>query len=411
MTTKNDQARARAYFEDARAFGHRENLSSGRTEDHDETMPDRVRPEKLSPSAVLAEYAHVVYASGFRVSVLEGRWDELRRAWRGFDPAKIDDHAAADAMNVIAHPKKVDAIARTAALLRTKGIAKFRSEYLKDVTSLAELPFMGPIIRFHLARNLGVDWDVAKPDVWLVRAADTLGYGATAAGAQKLSEFLAASSGLRVGVVDLILWKYLRLNLLPVQLRVLGKLGWIFERSDEILEKLVLASTINAEVSPSASVEDGWLTVGSLYFEGHKEPKGDGPRDDLGPVTLSWRLTVDEPIRPCVWGNFPTTKAGGRAKLRRSIVDTEVNEQDQTWQYGLRVEQSVLETADPDWLLDDWGNRVAALVAPNARTMLDLVPVFSPDDDPWNRDWIRILAAERRKKTGEPTPKFDPKLL
>ena len=59
---------------------------------------------------------------------------------------------------------------------------------------------IGPITKFHLAKNCGLD--VFKPDRHIVRIAKK--YGLTPA---QLCEGLATSLGERIGVVDLVLWR------------------------------------------------------------------------------------------------------------------------------------------------------------------------------------------------------------
>lgn len=63
-----------------------------------------------------------------------------------------------------------------------------------------ELPWVGPVTKYHLAKNLGAD--VAKPDVHLNRLAEPEGVTA-----QELCERLAAQTGYRVATIDLVLWR------------------------------------------------------------------------------------------------------------------------------------------------------------------------------------------------------------
>lgn len=65
---------------------------------------------------------------------------------------------------------------------------------------LLSLPFIGPITKFHLARNLGID--VAKPDRHLQRIADLSGETV-----QGMCERIAGATGFRVGAVDVVLWR------------------------------------------------------------------------------------------------------------------------------------------------------------------------------------------------------------
>lgn len=62
------------------------------------------------------------------------------------------------------------------------------------------LPWIGPITRYHLAKNFGVD--CAKPDIHLQRMANL--------GEESVDDLclrLAKASGYRVATVDLILWR------------------------------------------------------------------------------------------------------------------------------------------------------------------------------------------------------------
>jgi hypothetical protein len=65
---------------------------------------------------------------------------------------------------------------------------------------LETLPWIGPITKFHLAKNLGMD--VCKPDRHLVRIAG--GYGKTP---EELCSALAQVTGDRIGVVDYVIWR------------------------------------------------------------------------------------------------------------------------------------------------------------------------------------------------------------
>lgn len=68
------------------------------------------------------------------------------------------------------------------------------------VAFCAGLPWIGPITKYHLAKNLGADF--AKPDVHLNRLADREGVTA-----QQLCERLAKDTGYRAATIDLILWR------------------------------------------------------------------------------------------------------------------------------------------------------------------------------------------------------------
>ena len=70
-----------------------------------------------------------------------------------------------------------------------------------DLIAFCEtLPWIGPITKFHLAKNLGSN--VAKPDVHMLRLAKLSGTTA-----QELCERLSRETGYRAATIDLILWR------------------------------------------------------------------------------------------------------------------------------------------------------------------------------------------------------------
>jgi hypothetical protein len=106
--------------------------------------------------------------------------------------------AGRSASTVYAHPGKSAAIDEIWRRRRTL----LREFHKTDdiVAFCARLPWLGPVTKFHLAKNLGVD--VAKPDVHLNRLAKPEGITA-----QELCERLASETGYRAATVDLILWR------------------------------------------------------------------------------------------------------------------------------------------------------------------------------------------------------------
>jgi hypothetical protein len=69
-----------------------------------------------------------------------------------------------------------------------------------DIDQLQELPWIGPITVFHLAKNLGAD--VAKPDVHLERLARR-----DRTTSQTLCRRLSRWTGYRVATIDTVLWR------------------------------------------------------------------------------------------------------------------------------------------------------------------------------------------------------------
>jgi|SRR6185437_15127102 len=82
-----------------------------------------------------------------------------------------------------------------------KNRVKLFSEYQSandKLEYLETLPHIGPITKFHLARNLGLDF--CKPDRHLVRIAGD-------ETASVMCQRLADATGDRIGVVDCVIWR------------------------------------------------------------------------------------------------------------------------------------------------------------------------------------------------------------
>lgn len=73
---------------------------------------------------------------------------------------------------------------------------------IEKLEYLQTLPHIGPVTRYHLAKNLGID--VAKPDVHLVRIANEYGWYDV----QEMCEMISKEKGQKVSVVDVVLWRY-----------------------------------------------------------------------------------------------------------------------------------------------------------------------------------------------------------
>lgn len=104
----------------------------------------------------------------------------------------------ASAATVFNHPGKrvaIDAIWRE----REKLFSRYCRETDK-LEILSDLPWIGPVTRYHLAKNLGAD--TAKPDVHLERLARR-----DRTTTQTLCRRLSRATGYRVATIDSILWR------------------------------------------------------------------------------------------------------------------------------------------------------------------------------------------------------------
>jgi hypothetical protein len=149
----------------------------------------QLRFDAVNDEKFLIEYAFVVISSGMKNQVAQ-------RIFGRFN-AHLDP-------SVIGHPGKREAIARA---------VKEHHEWLMQLRAapdklayLESLPWIGGITKYHLARNLGLDY--VKPDRHLVRLATKFGYPDPAT----MCADIASEVGERIGVVDVILWRYSNLT-------------------------------------------------------------------------------------------------------------------------------------------------------------------------------------------------------
>ncbi|MGO9414638.1 MAG: hypothetical protein ACLP51_05790 [Syntrophobacteraceae bacterium] len=143
------------------------------------------------------EYVWIVICSGMKYTVARKIEDKVIRALRhGQRIYPVDK-------TVFGHALKCEAIQKAwdrqheyfGKFQRVKDDPKAVMEFITT------LPYTrGPIIRWHFAKNLGLD--VAKPDRHLQRIADF--YDTTP---QALCEKMSKESGDRIATVDMVLWR------------------------------------------------------------------------------------------------------------------------------------------------------------------------------------------------------------
>jgi hypothetical protein len=159
----------------------------------------------------LSEYAWVVLCCGMRETT-------VRRAFAGVEDAfmrwNVDairstgiERCGISALRSFGHPGKIEAIAQVISTI-TNGAAVIDEimSAAEPLRILRELPFIGPVTVYHLAKNLGIQ--VCKPDRHLVRLAKTLGFETV----DELCHTIADHVGEKVSVVDVVLWRYLSIT-------------------------------------------------------------------------------------------------------------------------------------------------------------------------------------------------------
>ena len=145
------------------------------------------------------EAAFVILASsGLKEQIVRKNFEKLRDAYVNDDDdifAVIPNKRQREAIRYVwMHPAEI------LQAIRDIPNDADRIEFLDT------LPQIGPITKFHLARNLGID--CIKPDIWLERLAEKYGYINPV---QMCFEIQAERPEFRIGTIDLILWRYCNL--------------------------------------------------------------------------------------------------------------------------------------------------------------------------------------------------------
>jgi hypothetical protein len=162
-------------------------------------------PPPVSARGFANETIYVICNSGMKMTVAAPIHQRCMRALR----------RGLSAGTKFGHPGKVGAIdyiwANRKALFRAYRAADDKVAFCET------LPWIGPITKYHLAKNFGVD--AAKADVHLDRIAKADGETA-----YEMCERLAKLTGHKVAVIDTILWRACSEKILDS--RHYAKHGW-----------------------------------------------------------------------------------------------------------------------------------------------------------------------------------------
>lgn len=164
--------------------------------------PDTFR--RLRSKQFLRQYCWVVYVSGYKVSIIEKLFPKLRAAFKEFDLDSLARmRSIKPVLDVFNNERKASAFLEGSKLIAHEGFSAFKKRLQANgVDELEKLPGLGPITKFHLAKNIGLV-DQAKPDIWLERAAC-----ACSSEVDELVTFLSDKYKMSRHIVDVILWRY-----------------------------------------------------------------------------------------------------------------------------------------------------------------------------------------------------------
>jgi hypothetical protein len=152
----------------------------------------------------LSHYCCVVYANGFKEAIIEALFPTLRTAFKEFDLSALARmRSLKTVLKVFNNERKANSFLKGCKLIADEGFSVFKKRLRKEgVDMLEHLPGIGKITKYHLAKNIGLV-DEAKPDIWLVRAAN-----ACSSTVEELVIFLSKKYKMSRHTVDVILWRY-----------------------------------------------------------------------------------------------------------------------------------------------------------------------------------------------------------
>jgi 3-methyladenine DNA glycosylase Tag len=158
----------------------------------------------LKSKRFLTEYCWVIYASGFKVSTVEAIFPDLQKSFKEFDIRSLSKMRSIEpTLRVFNNERKANSFLNGSKAISTEGFSAFKKRLKKEgVDMLEQLPGIGPITKYHLAKNIGLV-DEAKPDIWLVRAAE-----ASNTSVDELVRFLSEKYSMSRHSVDVVLWRY-----------------------------------------------------------------------------------------------------------------------------------------------------------------------------------------------------------
>lgn len=163
-------------------------------------------PQTATPDNFLLEHAYVVLCSGFKNAYVERFWKRYCEAWENWEWwTHIDtERAVRDCNAIFGNKAKNRAIQQACYRMRQKGWDQVRDSLSRDgaVDALQEWPWIGPITKYHLARNLGMD--VVKPDRHMMRWTEVLGWKDPTAMCYEIRSL----TGDRIGTIDVVLWRW-----------------------------------------------------------------------------------------------------------------------------------------------------------------------------------------------------------
>jgi 3-methyladenine DNA glycosylase/8-oxoguanine DNA glycosylase len=150
-------------------------------------------------------YGWVVYTAGFKEATIEKKFPALRKAFKGFKVEYVSKMSTlSPVLKVFKNKGKARSVVKGAKMISEDWFTNLKQCKPKQaVNILDELPGIGPVNKYQLARDIGLA-DVPKPDIWIIRITKLSKF----TNYKKMIGYLSGKFGETYGVVDMILWAF-----------------------------------------------------------------------------------------------------------------------------------------------------------------------------------------------------------
>jgi DNA-3-methyladenine glycosylase I len=191
-----------------------------RVAEFDKNKPDSFFYEKLVAT---------IHVSGYKVSILRNRWDDIKKAFSNYDLAAVSRFTNDDLARMMKNPKliknkrKLKACIENAKIMAAISIengsfGNYLEKYKNNLDDLAgilinKFHFLGRVLVFNYLKEVGID--AIKPDVHVVRVMYRLGLidseDESLENIDKVivvAKEMAGVVGEKLNVVDAVFWMY-----------------------------------------------------------------------------------------------------------------------------------------------------------------------------------------------------------
>lgn len=166
--------------------------------------------QNMKSREFLYNYCYVVYASGFEASKVKSKFPDLQAAFKNFEIRSLAKmRSIRKPLAIFNNERKACSFLKGSKNIAGEGFSNFKKRLKcakergeQGLNILEELPGIGRVTKYHLAKDIGLA-DVAKPDIWLERAAKHCN-----STVDDLIDFLSEKYSLPRRAVDIILWRY-----------------------------------------------------------------------------------------------------------------------------------------------------------------------------------------------------------